>query len=217
MIINSLLIGKGRGSAGNITVNQLKGQTILKQKASMVANPRTDAQVAQRDMVSRAVHFWQLFGNVLKSGWTSLLPFCSEYNTFISTNSGIFKSATFTKESYKNIDSIGAQATKGRLGTLLVIPDEILTESQSFILNAVQLQNIAKVGDKIKLLIGGQNQDTMNYAEVTVSASLLASSTPAVLFNNPLDISSDALVFALWIETADGKESSTSKFTAYLL
>jgi hypothetical protein len=75
MIINSLLIGKGKGSAGNITVNQLKGQTILKQKASMVANPRTDAQVAQRDMVSRAVYFWQLFGNVLKSGWTSLLPF----------------------------------------------------------------------------------------------------------------------------------------------
>ena len=105
MIINSLLIGKGKGSAGNITVNQLKGQTILKQKATMVANPRTDAQVAQRDMVSRAVYFWQLFGNVLKSGWTSLLPFCSEYNTFVSTNSMHFKSSTFTKESYKNIEA----------------------------------------------------------------------------------------------------------------
>jgi hypothetical protein len=217
MIINSLLIGKGKGSAGNITVNQLKGQTILKQKASMVANPRTDAQVAQRDMVSRAVYFWQLFGNVLKSGWTSLLPFCSEYNTFVSTNSGIFKSATFTKESYRNLDSIGATATKGRFGTLSVTPDEILTLNQSFILSAVQLQNIAKVGDKIKLLIGAQNQDTMNYAEVTVTASLLASSTPTVIFNNPLDVSSEALVFVLWLETADGKESTTSKFTAYLI
>ena len=215
MIINSLLIGKGKGSAGNVTVNQLKGQTILKQKASMVANPRTEAQVAQRDMVSRAVCFWQLFGNVLKSGWTSLLPFCSEYNTFVSTNSGHFKNATFTKESYKNIDSIGAQATKGRLGTLSVIPDDINISNQAFILNAVQLQNIAKVGDKIKLLIGAQNQDTMYYAEVTVSASLLASSTPDVLFDNPLDTSSESFVYAVWLETADGKDSTTSKFMSF--
>ena len=214
MIINSLLIGKGKGSAGNVTVNQLKGQTILKQKASMVANPRTEAQVSQRDMVSRAVYFWQLFGNVLKSGWTSLLPFCSEYNTFVSTNSGHFKDATFTKESYRNMDSVGAQATKGRLGILIATDDVINSDSQSFILNAAQLQNIAKVGDKIKLLIGAQNQDTMNYAEVVVTADLLASSTPTVVFDNPLESVSRPLIFALWLESADGKDSTSSKFTA---
>lgn len=215
MIINSLLIGKGKGSAGNVTVTQLKGQTVLKQKASMVANPKSDAQVAQRDMVSRAVCFWQLFGNVLKSGWTSLLPFCSEYNTFVSTNSGHFKDATFTKESYKNLESIGAQATKGRLGILIVTPNDINSLSQGFLLNAAQLQNIAKIGDKIKLLVGAQNQDTMNYAEVTVSAPLLASTSPAVIFDNPLDTSSDNFVFAIWLEGADGKESTSSKFTSY--
>ena len=214
MIINSLLIGKGKGSAGNITVNQLKGQTILKQKASMVANPRTVAQVAQRDMVSRAVFFWQLFGNVLKSGWTSLLPFCSEYNTFVSTNSGHFKNATFTKESYKNIESVGAQATKGRLGVLIATDDIINSDTQSFILNVAQLQNIAKVGDKIKLLIGAQNQDTMNYAEVVVTASLLSDITPTVVFDNPLESVSRPLIFALWLESADGKDSTSSKFTA---
>ena len=41
MKINSILVGKGKGSAGNVTVTQLKGQTILKQKATIVANPNT--------------------------------------------------------------------------------------------------------------------------------------------------------------------------------
>ena len=64
MKINSILIGKGSGSAGNVTVLQLKGQTILKQKATIVSNPRTTAQVAQRRMINRAVYVWQLFGFV---------------------------------------------------------------------------------------------------------------------------------------------------------
>lgn len=214
MIINSLLIGKGKGSAGNITVNQLKGQTILKQKASMVANPRTDAQVAQRDMVSRAVFFWQLFGNVLKSGWTSLLPFCSEYNTFVSTNSIHFKSSTFTKESYKNLESIGATATKGRLGTLTASVEEVTASAQSFFLNASQLQTIAKVGDKFKLLIGAQNQETMSFAEILVTPALLASNDPTVSFAGELETPDAPLVYAIWLESADGKESTTSKFLA---
>ena len=171
MKINSILVGKGKGSAGNVTVTQLKGQTVLKQKATIVANPNTEAQQLQRKMVNRAVYFWQLFGNVLKSGWTSLLPFCSEYNTFVSINSGFFKSKEFDKDSYRNIDAIGAQSTKGRLGTLLAFPDEILSDSQSFYLNASQLQNIAKVGDKIKLLIGELNQETMSYSNINVTAS----------------------------------------------
>ena len=214
MKINSILVGKGKGSAGNVTVTQLKGQTILKQKATIVANPNTEAQQLQRKMVNRSVYFWQLFGNVLKSGWTSLLPFCSEYNTFVSVNSGFFKSKEFDKDSYRNLDSIGAQATKGRLGTLIASPDEITSESQYFKLNAAQLQNIAKVGDKIKILIGAQNQETMSYAEKIVSAPLLAEDNPSVVFNADLEDSAVPLVYAIWLETADGKDSTSAIFTA---
>ena len=214
MKINSILVGKGKGSAGNVTVTQLKGQTILKQKATIVANPNTEAQQLQRKMVNRSVYFWQLFGNVLKSGWTSLLPFCSEYNTFVSVNSGFFKSKNFDRDSYRNLDSIGAQATKGRLGTLVVSVDDFNNESQSFNLNAAQLQNIAKVGDKLKLLIGAQNQETMNYAEVTVTAVLLASNEPNVSFENPLEDPDVPLVYTIWLETADGKDSTSAIFTA---
>ena len=214
MKINSILVGKGKGSAGNVTVTQLKGQTILKQKASIVANPNTEAQQLQRKMVNRSVFFWQLFGNVLKSGWTSLLPFCSEYNTFVSVNSGFFKGKDFDRDSYRNMDAIGAQATKGRLGTLVASVDDFNDASQSFILNASQLQSIAKVGDKIKLLIGAQSQDTMSYAEVIVTSTLLASNNPTVSFVSDLEDTSVPLVYAIWLETADGKNSTSAIFTA---
>ena len=87
-----------------------------------------------------------------------------------------------------------------------------MTDSQSFELNAVQLNSIAKVGDKIKLLVGQQTQDTMVYAEVLVSAPLLASAVPTVVFNGPLESTVGTMVYALWLETADGKDSTTSKF-----
>lgn len=214
MKINSILVGKGKGSAGNVTVTQLNGQTILKQKATIVANPNTEAQQLQRKMVNRSVYFWQLFGNVLKSGWTSLLPFCSEYNTFVSVNSGFFKEKLFDKDTFRNIDAIGAQATKGRLGNLNVEVDDILSESQSFTITASALQSIAKVGDKIKLLIGERSQETMSYAETVVSAPLLASSAPIITFDATVENPTSALVYAVWLETADGKNSTTSFFTA---
>lgn len=214
MKINSILVGKGKGSAGNVTVTQLKGQTVLKQKATIVANPNTEAQQLQRKMVNRSVYFWQLFGNVLKSGWTSLLPFCSEYNTFVSVNSGFFKSKNFDKDSFKNLDAIGAQATKGRLGSLVATVDEVLADSQAFYLNASQLQNIAKVGDKIKLLIGEQNQETMNYAEALVTPALLSSPSPQIVFDADLEITASNFVHAIWLETADGKDSTSAIFTA---
>ena len=214
MKINSILIGKGKGSAGNVTVTQLKGQTILKQKASIVANPNTEAQQEQRKMMNRSVYFWQLFGHVLKSGWTSLLPFCSEYNTFVSVNSGFFKSKDFDKNTYKNLDAIGAQATKGRLGTLVAVGDEFKADSSTFILNSSQLHNIAKVGDKLKLLIGAQNQETMSYAEHSVTALMLSHSAPFVSFAVELEDSTVPLVYAIWLETADGKDSTTAIFTA---
>ena len=212
MKINSILVGKGKGSAGNVTVTQLKGQTILKQKASIVGNPKTEAQQMQRKMMNRSVYFWQLFGHVLKSGWTSLLPFCSEYNTFVSVNSQFFKDKTFDKNSYKNLDAIGVQATKGRLGTLSASVEELEYNYQKFILNPSQLQNIARVGDKIKLLIGAQSQETMSYAEVIVTSTLLASTSPIVDFVNDLEDASVPLVYAIWLESADGKESTSSVF-----
>ena len=140
---------------------QLKGQTILKQKATIVSNPRTEKQVAQRRMINRAVYVWQLFGGVLKQGWTSLLPYCSQFNTYVSVNAQFFKDADFTKETMTNGDVIGSVATKGSLGNLNYTFDAIEDNQAGVNLSSANLNQIAKEGDKLVLLIGPRNASAM--------------------------------------------------------
>ena len=212
MKINSILIGKGSGSAGNVTVLQLKGQTILKQKATIVSNPRTAAQVAQRKMINRAVYVWQLFGGVLKQGWTSLLPYCSQFNTYVSVNAQFFKDADFTKETMVNGDVIGSVATKGSLGTIAYTLDAIEDNQAGVYLSSANLNQIAKEGDKLVLLIGPRNSSEMEYSEVPVTAALLASAVPVAMFNDITTQARATAVSSVFVVSADGKNSSTSNF-----
>lgn len=215
MKISSLIIGRGKGSAGNVTVVQLKGQTILKQKAEIVANPRTPAQMTQRSMINRAVYVWQLFGNVIKTGWTSLLPFCSEYNTFVSVNSLHFVSSTFTKENLKLADLVGSQATKGSLGVLQA--DEFLIASglidATFLVNSIV--GGIKAGDKIKMLGGSNNGSEAGYDYYTVTPSDVLNGSISNTFTLGSDLSGTNSVIAFWLETADGNKSTSAKFLLY--
>ena len=212
MKINSILIGKGSGSAGNVTVLQLKGQTILKQKATIVSNPRTAAQVAQRKMINRAVYVWQLLGGVLKQGWTSLLPYCSQFNTYVSVNAQFFKDADFSKETMVNADVIGSVATKGSLGTLAYTLDAIEDNQAGVYLSSANLNQIAKEGDKLVLLIGPRNSSEMEYSEVPVTAALLASASPVAMFDDITAQANATAVSSGFVVSADGKNSSTSNF-----
>ena len=212
MKINSILIGKGSGSAGNVTVLQLKGQTILKQKATIVSNPRTAAQVAQRTMINRAVYVWQLLGGSLKQGWTSLLPYCSQFNTYVSVNAQYFKDAVFTKGTMVNADIVGSVATKGSLGNLTYTLDAIEDNQAGINLSSANLNQIAKEGDKIVLLIAPRNSSEMEYSEVPVTAALLASASPVAMFDDITSQANATAVSCVFVVSADGKNSSTSIF-----
>jgi hypothetical protein len=215
MKINSLIIGKGSGSAGNVTVVQLKGQSILKQKATNVSNPRSVLQVHQRKMINRGVFVWQLFGAVLKQGFTSLLPHSSQYNTFISANAAFFKSAIFTKETFTNGDLIGSVASKGSLGELQV-QDAICTLGDVTInLNKANLNSVAKLGDKIVVVCGNKNNTTAGYGEIDVTAPLLASASPSHLFTDLNVSDSDSLVLAAFIVSEDNRKSTNSEWLAF--
>lgn len=212
MKINSILIGKGSGSAGNVTVLQLKGQTILKQKATIVGNPRTEEQQNQRRMMNRAVYAWQLLGGVLRQGWTSLLPFCSEYNTYISENSQFFKDSDFTKDTMTAMQVANSIATKGSLGVLQASIESGTSAANSFALNKANLNQIAKVGDKIVAITADALGSEFNYGEKVVDAPLLANASPEIVFNDlPADVAGGT-VYAIFVVSADGKNSSTSTF-----
>ena len=48
-IIDSVLVGKGRGKIGNVVLQGIKGQTVAKQLNPAPANPRTTLQTDSRN------------------------------------------------------------------------------------------------------------------------------------------------------------------------
>lgn len=212
MKINSILIGKGSGSAGNVTVTQLKGQTILKQKATIVANPNTAGQQKQRKMMNRAVYAWQMVGNTIKQGWTSIPQTWSQFNAFVSANSLHFVNKVFTPETFQFSDLLGAQATKGQMGVLQYQVDEINPGSFSIFLDNTQLNAIAKIGDKICASGGDGGSAEGFYDEITVDAALLAAANPSVQFEIGESGVVAPLIATVYLVTADGKKSTSSQF-----
>ena len=57
--INSISLGKARGSLGNVTVYSRMGQTIARQKVTDVNNPKTPAQCVTRSMISNPAKIYK--------------------------------------------------------------------------------------------------------------------------------------------------------------
>lgn len=213
MIVNSIILGRAKGSAGNVTVSTQKGRTILKQKASIVSNPRSPAQLLQRAMISRAVFVWQLYGNMLKTGITSLVEYGSQYNTFVAINANHFKGLTFTKETFRNADLEDAFATVGRLGNFNAARGNTTLGSVSFNIDVAKFKSIAKAGDIVKVLLGDPQEQTMEFVAKTLTASDITNFNGSLSFQVDSDYSSIDPIYAVWLESGSGNDSTTSSFS----
>ena len=84
-IIQSILVGKGKGKIGNVVLSGLKGQTVAKQLNSSPSNPRTVAQTANRVKMANAVLAWQFLSMFFSYAKGLRKPLESVYNAFIRT------------------------------------------------------------------------------------------------------------------------------------
>ena len=84
-IIQSILVGKGKGKIGNVVLSGLKGQTVAKQLNSSPSNPRTVAQTANRVKMSNAVLAWQYLATFMGFAKGLRKPLESVYNAFVRT------------------------------------------------------------------------------------------------------------------------------------
>ena len=215
-IFSSTLMTRAKGSIGNLTLVTSKGRMIAKQKISIMSNPRTERQLSQRSALALAVAMWQYIGAVIKSGITVYPQFGSQYNGFVNQNIAFLKNSTIDPTALRNQDLVGVKATNGNLGAINFVSDEILSDSATFNYPTGALKNIAKVGDKVKLVIGSSLQSEMGYFERELTAADLASSMDFVRFSDDFSRYSTTPVYTLWVETADGTKSTSSVFKSEL-
>ena len=81
-IIQSILVGKGKGKIGNVVLSGLKGQTVAKQLNSSPSNPRTVAQTDNRIKMANAVLAWQFLSLFLANAKGMRKSLESVYNAF---------------------------------------------------------------------------------------------------------------------------------------
>ena len=95
-IIQSILVGKGKGKVGNVVLTTLKGQTIAKALNSSPANPKTALQVASRNRMSNAVMAYKFLAGFLVFWLGVAKQTESLYNAFISATKNLFSDTKAT-------------------------------------------------------------------------------------------------------------------------
>lgn len=118
-IIRSLAIGKARKSAGNLTFATVEGRTIAREKPVFVKNPRTPAQLEQRDKMRKVVAAYRDFGVKVKQGFTVVPKYTSQYNEFVKRNMAVAENYVVDEETGKVTGLIGTQVSRGSYRFLL--------------------------------------------------------------------------------------------------
>ncbi len=85
-IFNSVALGKSKGSIGGVTFTSWKGLNVAKQKATSVANPRSEGQTAQRSIFKTILDLFLGAASIANIGFRGLAVKMSAYNAFMSEN-----------------------------------------------------------------------------------------------------------------------------------
>lgn len=101
-IIQNLITRKAKQSVGGLTLYQLNGQTVVREKQTTTTNPRSNAQMLQRAKLKNTVAFYQKSQPWMKSGAFQSKPATySDYNAFVQANTGhepVFLTKEFTEQ-----------------------------------------------------------------------------------------------------------------------
>lgn len=85
-IIQSLAVGKAKGSAQNLTYTTVGGATIMKGKVAFPKNPKSLRQMNRRVRWANIVNLWQAFTQRDKPSFEDKAPRVSDFNAFIGAN-----------------------------------------------------------------------------------------------------------------------------------
>ena len=94
-VMSQGILGGLSGKIGNVVGSSWKGISVLKTKPLSVANPRTTAQVNQRNSMDGAVFYATIIlATVIKPLWDRFAVKMSGYNEWISMNIAQFTDRT---------------------------------------------------------------------------------------------------------------------------
>lgn len=85
-ILKSLIVRGGRKQIGGMVLYSRNGETIARELAPQVSNPRTPAQMEQRVKLSNLVSFYRANAGWMKGAFENKKERESDYNAFVAAN-----------------------------------------------------------------------------------------------------------------------------------
>lgn len=133
-ILKSLIARKAKQKLAGMALYELNGQTVARELAATVTNPRTQAQMAQRMRLSNMVQFWKKSRPWSKHGaFENKKSTWSDYNAFVSANMGV-SAPYLTKEQVAQGACVLAPYTISR-GSLPVVATKYVADGAEFVSN----------------------------------------------------------------------------------
>lgn len=122
-IVRNMWMRNTRQQVAGAVLYNLKGQTIQREKAAQVANPRTNAQMDQRVKLANLVNFYRANKAwMAKGAFETKKQTWSDYNAFVSTNLAGNKVYLNKEEASKGCAVVAPYiVTKGTLPSPVVV------------------------------------------------------------------------------------------------
>lgn len=115
-VLQNLWIRGGKQKLGGVVLYQMNGQTLARELAPAVSNPRTTAQMRQRVRLSNLVAFYKANRSWMRNAFEDKKERESDYNAFVAANIGTTLVALTKSEVSSGAAVVGPyQITRGSL------------------------------------------------------------------------------------------------------
>lgn len=156
-VLKNLVMRGASQRLGGMVLYQLKGQTLARELAPAVSNPRTPAQMDNRVRLQNVVSVYRANRAWMKGAFENKKEKESDYNAFVSANLSSSQVA-FTKQQAAAGAAVAApyQITSGSLGSI----EQVISESElqtNIYLGALTLSPSTTVGEFASAVISSNN------------------------------------------------------------
>lgn len=205
--VQNTLIGKSSGSVGGATFSTWKGVNVLKSKAVVVKNPKTQLQQNQRNRMTLLVAMFRGVSGALNIGYSKLANEMSAYNAFIKAN---LLPANFGGTA-PSMTLVYANLLTGK-GTIGITNIDTLTGTNASANVAVTWNSAdepigSSVNDIAVAAVYNETQDVWGY----IASAARSTGTTTVVMPAPVD-TADVLHAYLFFRNPDTTEVSDSDY-----
>lgn len=212
-VVQNPIVGRAKNKFGNAIFSTWKGKNVLRTKPLEVSNPRSPAQVAQRNRLSEMVAMYRASKGAIDLGYKQQAIGRTEYNAFVADNMPFAVANSLNGEISVSYDDI--MFAKGSLP-----PTAITLGNQTSSTASVSWSD-----QEIDYLEGQSATDVLSYVSMKVKAAdgsvirhtsglRTAERTDGVYscdVDNSVEVGTKTYLW-VFFSTADGRKSSDSLF-----